>query len=65
VCGEKKGRILERSFQMGETLNGTSRLDIKAEKEVVEEYLNKLRLLGATDRAITSAMKDLGIKRFL
>jgi fatty acyl-CoA reductase len=65
VCGEKKGRILERPFQMGETLNGTSRLDIKAEKEVVEEYLNKLRLLGATDGAITSAMKDLGIKRFL
>ncbi|XP_062172815.1 fatty acyl-CoA reductase 3-like [Alnus glutinosa] len=63
VCGEKKGRILERPFQMGETLNGTSRLDIKAEKEVVEEYLNKLRLLGATDGAITSAMKDLGIKR--
>ncbi len=65
MCGEKKGRILERPFQMGETLNGTSRLDIKAEKEVVEEYLNKLRLLGATDGAITSAMKDLGIKRFL
>jgi hypothetical protein len=62
---EKKGQILESSFQMEETLNGSSILNIKAEKEVVEEYLNKLRGQGATNGAITSSMKDLGIKRYL
>ncbi|XP_059429003.1 fatty acyl-CoA reductase 3-like [Corylus avellana] len=63
VCGEKKGQILESPFEMEETLNGSSRLDIKAEKQLVDEYLDKLRGQGATDRAITSTMKDLGIKR--
>jgi hypothetical protein len=48
---------------MEETLNGTSKLYIKAEKQLMEEYLNKLREQGATDGAITSSMKDLGIKR--
>ena len=65
MCGEKKGQILESPFKMEETLNGSSSLNIKAEKEVVEEYLNKLRGQGATDRAITSSMKDLGIERYL
>jgi fatty acyl-CoA reductase len=65
VCGEKKGQILESPFEMEETLNGSSRLDIKAEKQRVEEYLDKLQGQGATDRVITSTMKDLGIKRFL
>jgi fatty acyl-CoA reductase len=50
---------------MEETLSGSSKLDIKAEKQLVEEYLNKLRGEDATDRTITSTMKDLGMKRFL
>jgi fatty acyl-CoA reductase len=61
----KEGQILESPFQMEETLNGSSKLDIKAEKQLVEEYLNKLQGEGATDRTITSTMKDLGMKRFL
>jgi fatty acyl-CoA reductase len=65
VCGEKKGQILESPFQMEQMLNGSSGLDINAEKQLVEEYLNKLRGEGATDRTITSTMKDLGMKRFL
>ncbi|KAL4611667.1 hypothetical protein ACB092_08G142100 [Castanea dentata] len=63
VCGEKVGHILESPFYMEETLNGTSRLDINAEKELVEDYLDKLRVHGATKEEITSTMKDLGIKR--
>ncbi|KAK7825602.1 fatty acyl-coa reductase 3, partial [Quercus suber] len=35
--------ILESQFNMEETLNRTSGLDINAEKELVEEYLDKLR----------------------
>uniref|UniRef100_A0A2N9ENJ6 Fatty acyl-CoA reductase n=1 Tax=Fagus sylvatica TaxID=28930 RepID=A0A2N9ENJ6_FAGSY len=48
---------------MEETLKGTSRLDIKAEKELVEEYLDRLRVQGATKEAITSTMKEFGIAR--
>ena len=50
---------------MEDTPKGTTRLDINAEKEVAEEYLDRLRVQGATNEEITSTMKDLGIKRFL
>ena len=50
---------------MEDTPEGTTRLDINAEKEVAEEYLDRLRVQGATNEEITSTMKDLGIKRFL
>ena len=50
---------------MGDTLKGSSRLDINVEKELVEEYLDRLRVQGATDEEITSTMKDFGTKRFL
>ncbi|OMO70207.1 Male sterility, NAD-binding protein [Corchorus capsularis] len=63
VSGERSGLILETPYAMGETLNGVSGLDINTEKKVVEEKLNELRLLGASDKEITRAMKDLGIER--
>ncbi|MFQ6668956.1 hypothetical protein Gotur_034397 [Gossypium turneri] len=63
VSGEKTGLILENSYSMGETLNGVSGLDINFEKNVIEQKLNELRLLGASDKDITQAMKDLGIQR--
>ncbi|XP_010031500.2 fatty acyl-CoA reductase 3 [Eucalyptus grandis] len=63
VCGEKGGLLQEKPYQMGETLNGVAGLDIDAEKKVVEEKLNELRADGATEEAITSAMKDLGLER--
>ena len=50
---------------MGDTLKGTSKLDINAEKELVKEYLDRLRVQGATNEAIISTMKDFGIERFL
>ena len=62
MCGEKVGHILESPFNMEETLNGTSGLDINAEKELVEDYLDKLQVHGVTKEEITSTMKDLGIK---
>ena len=43
-------------------LNGTSGLDINAEKELFKDYLDKLRVHGATKEEITSTKKDLGIK---
>ncbi|XP_030522446.1 fatty acyl-CoA reductase 3-like [Rhodamnia argentea] len=63
VCGEKGGLIQEEPYQMGETLNGVAGLDIDSETKVVEEKLNELRADGATEEAITLAMKDLGIQR--
>uniref|UniRef100_A0A5B7B1U0 Fatty acyl-CoA reductase n=1 Tax=Davidia involucrata TaxID=16924 RepID=A0A5B7B1U0_DAVIN len=63
VCGERDGLILERPFYMGETLNGATGLDIEAEKKLAEETLNDLRAEEATEKAITLAMKDLGIQR--
>ncbi|MBA0553078.1 hypothetical protein Golob_012295 [Gossypium lobatum] len=63
VSGEKTGLMLENSYSMGETLNGVSGLDINFEKNVIEQKLNELRLLGASDKEITQAMKDLGIQR--
>ncbi|KAG8484832.1 hypothetical protein CXB51_021721 [Gossypium anomalum] len=57
------GLILENSYSMGETLNGVSGLDINFEKKIIEQKLNELRLLGASDKDITQAMKDLGIQR--
>jgi hypothetical protein len=50
---------------MEEPLKGTLRLNIEAEKELVEEYLDRLRVQGATKEAIKSTMKDFGITKFL
>nr|POE55219.1 putative fatty acyl-coa reductase 4 [Quercus suber] len=63
VSSEKGGNMLESPLHMEDTPKGTSRLVINAEKEVVEEYLDGLRVQGATNEEITSTMKDLGIKR--
>ncbi|KAH7836556.1 hypothetical protein Vadar_002876 [Vaccinium darrowii] len=63
VCGERKGVILERPFTMGETLNGTSGLDIRVEKRLMEEKLRDLRTENVTEKAATLAMKNFGIQR--
>ncbi|KAM7272419.1 hypothetical protein ACFE04_027082 [Oxalis oulophora] len=63
VCGEKPGLIPETPYIYGETIKGTTRLDVEIEKKIIEQELNQLHAEGATDRSITLAMKDLGIKR--
>ncbi|KAH9699822.1 Fatty acyl-CoA reductase 3 [Citrus sinensis] len=63
VWGEESGMLYESSFNMGDTLNGASGLDIDVERKVVEQELNELQAEGASEEAITLAMKDLGIKR--
>lgn len=65
VWGEESGMLYESSFKMGDTLNGASGLDIDGERKVVEQELNELQAEGASEEAITLAMKDLGIKRFV
>lgn len=49
---------------MGETLNGTSGLNIDGEVRVVEEKLKHLHAQDLTEAAITMAMKDIGLLRY-
>ncbi|KAH7839037.1 hypothetical protein Vadar_034058 [Vaccinium darrowii] len=48
---------------MGETLNGTSGLDIRVEKRLMEEKLRDLRAENVTEEAATLAMKNFGTQR--
>lgn len=64
VCGEKSGLIMETQYRMGETLNGTTGLDIDNEKRLVHEKLDQLRAAETPPETITQAMKDLGRTRF-
>ncbi|KAL2511100.1 Fatty acyl-CoA reductase 3 [Abeliophyllum distichum] len=63
VCGEKAGLISETPYYLGETLNGTSGLNIDTEKKVVDETLKQLRVENSSPESIKSAMKDFGILR--
>ncbi|KFK30008.1 hypothetical protein AALP_AA7G205800 [Arabis alpina] len=63
VCGEKSGLILETPYRMGETLNGTTGLDINHEKKLVLEKLDQLRAAETPPETITQVMKDLGRTR--
>ncbi|OWM68992.1 fatty acyl-CoA reductase 3-like [Punica granatum] len=63
VCGEKGGLIEERHYQMGQTLNGASGLDIDAEVKLAQDKLKELTAMGSTPQEISMAMKDLGISR--
>ncbi|KAI3774583.1 hypothetical protein L1987_49142 [Smallanthus sonchifolius] len=63
VSGEEEGLILEKHCKSGEPLNGKTKVDIDKEKQVIEECLKQLMTEKATDKAIASSMKDLGIQR--
>ncbi|KAJ0247305.1 Fatty acyl-CoA reductase 3 [Hirschfeldia incana] len=63
VCGEKSGLILETPYCMGETLNGTTSLDINHEKKLVQDKLDQLLVIKAPPETITQAMKDMGLAR--
>ncbi|VFQ72895.1 unnamed protein product [Cuscuta campestris] len=64
VCGEGNGIMLEKPLILGETLNGTSKLDIDVEKKVIQEKLEELQTQNANEKDVKSAMRDLGIQRF-
>ncbi|XP_069145443.1 probable fatty acyl-CoA reductase 4 [Solanum lycopersicum] len=62
VCGEKEGLILEKTLNYGETLNGSSHLDIDVEQKLVEEALKDLQHRNATEKEVRLAMRVLGIE---
>ncbi|KAJ4828045.1 hypothetical protein Tsubulata_028115 [Turnera subulata] len=59
----KAGLIPETPYTFKDTISGVSGLDIDEEKHIVQKKLSELRIEEATDKAITEAMKDLGMKR--
>ncbi|KAK4339932.1 hypothetical protein RND71_041394 [Anisodus tanguticus] len=56
------GLIPEKPLNYGETLNGSSHLEIDVEKKLVEA-LKDLQDRNATEKEVTLAMKILGIER--
>lgn len=56
--------MLEKPYYMGETLNETLGLDIEAEKKVMDEKLKQLKAENASEKSITTAMKELGLERY-
>ncbi|CAM8879272.1 unnamed protein product [Rhodiola kirilowii] len=65
VWGESEGVCPEHPFKMGETLNGApAGLDIDAEIKLAERTVKELQANSSlSDKAITRALKDLGIQR--
>ncbi|CAN1171436.1 Fatty acyl-CoA reductase 3 [Linum perenne] len=63
VAGERPGLILETPYQMGETLNGVSGLDIEEERRIIDKKLSELNADGASPDVIKRTMIDLGLKR--
>ncbi|KAJ6744718.1 FATTY ACYL-COA REDUCTASE [Salix purpurea] len=63
VCGEDGGLIKEKPFRLGTAKKSTKVTDIGMEKKLVEEKLRNLHSEHAEKSAVTTYMKDYGIKR--
>lgn len=63
VSGEREGLIMEDPYTLGDTLNGKYQLDVEMEKKVIEQRLDELKALRASNEETTMAMKNLGLER--
>uniref|UniRef100_A0A3Q7X2A3 Fatty acyl-CoA reductase n=1 Tax=Cicer arietinum TaxID=3827 RepID=A0A3Q7X2A3_CICAR len=63
VYGQMKGLISEKPFFMGQTLKGSSTLDIELEKKLIEKKLSELEAQKADGHTIKMVMKKFGIER--
>ncbi|XP_062086573.1 probable fatty acyl-CoA reductase 4 [Humulus lupulus] len=65
VCGEMKGVIEEKAFEIGETLkkNISSKLDFEVENQLAQQKLYQLEQQQASQQTITTTMKEFGIQR--
>ncbi|RZC73223.1 hypothetical protein C5167_048700 [Papaver somniferum] len=62
--GETPGVILEKPFDISQTMKETSKiLDIDEEKKLVQDRLNELRAAQVSEKQETAAMKELGAER--
>ncbi|AES97100.2 fatty acyl-CoA reductase [Medicago truncatula] len=65
VCGEAKeeGSIFqEKPFEMGQSLKGTSKLDIHTEMNLLEKKFDELRAMNVDEKTLKYALKDYGIE---
>nr|XP_027187544.1 fatty acyl-CoA reductase 8-like [Cicer arietinum] len=63
VYEQTKGLISEKPFFMGQTLKGSSTLDIELEKKLIENKLSELEAQKADEQTIDMVMKKFGIVR--
>lgn len=63
MCGEKSGLLQEKTFQLGETLNGHGKLVIETEVELMKQKLKELHKQDCSEEEILLSMKDLGMSR--
>ncbi|KAK2430395.1 alcohol-forming fatty acyl-CoA reductase [Trifolium repens] len=63
VFGDEEELLQEKSFEMGQTLKGISKLNIQKEMNLLESKLAELRAINADENTIKYAMKDYGIER--
>ncbi|CAH2065468.1 unnamed protein product, partial [Thlaspi arvense] len=63
VCGEKSGLLQEKTFHLGETLNGNGKLVIDTEMELMKQKLKGLQKNDCSEEEIAQSMKDLGMSR--
>ncbi|EOA23870.1 hypothetical protein CARUB_v10017087mg [Capsella rubella] len=63
VCGEQSGLLHEKTFHMGETLNGHGKLVIDTEMEIMKQKLKELHKQDCPEEEIAQTMKDLGMSR--
>ncbi|MCL7040794.1 hypothetical protein MKW94_021623 [Papaver nudicaule] len=62
--GQIPGIILEKPFDISETMKETSKfLDIEEERKLVQERLNELKAAQVSKKQETTAMKELGLER--
>ena len=63
MCGEAEGLILEEPLHADQMKKGYAKLDIKLEKQLIEDKLTELRMHKTNKEAITSVMKSFGLAR--
>ncbi|KAF8019471.1 hypothetical protein BT93_G0223 [Corymbia citriodora subsp. variegata] len=61
--GYDKRVVPEKAFSLGETINGSRKLDVNEEKLSCEELIRELREKNASEEQIAVAFKNLGLQR--
>ena len=57
--------IPEKPFEMGQSLNETSKLDIHKEMDLLERKIVELQAMNMNEQTIKYALKDYGMERFI
>ncbi|CAK8576344.1 unnamed protein product [Lathyrus sativus] len=66
VCGDAKyedGIVREKAFEMGQSLRGTSKLDIHTEMNLLDNKIAELQAMNTDENTMKFALKDYGMER--